>query len=105
MLYIDGKYESSNESLDVISPTTGEVLGTVAKGREYEVNLAIVAAKNAFPFWSKLTVKDRYEYLNRVAEILRSKSKDIAVLITKEMGKPIKESEAEIALAIDYLEW
>src|SRR5699024_8083777 len=55
--------------------------------------------------WSKKTAKDRYEYLNRVAEILRSRTDKVAEVITNEMGKPLKESKGEISLAIDYLEW
>lgn len=105
MLYINGKWESSENNLKVISPTTGEVLGTVSKGDKYKTRLAIDAAKDALSSWSKLTARERYNYLNRVAEILRERTDEIATIITKEMGKPVQEAKTEISLAIDYLEW
>src|SRR5690625_5337139 len=105
MLYINGVWESSEDNLEVTSPTTGELLGTVAKGGERETTLAIEAAKKALPAWSKRTALERYGYLNRVAEILRSRTDTIAEVITTEMGKPLQESKNEISLAIDYLEW
>jgi succinate-semialdehyde dehydrogenase/glutarate-semialdehyde dehydrogenase len=105
MLYINGQWESTEDNLEVKSPTTGELLGTVAKGGEAETKRAIEAAEKALPSWSKKTAKERYDYLNRVAEILRSRTEEIAEVITTEMGKPMQESKNEIALAIDYLEW
>src|SRR5699024_9545360 len=105
MLYINGKWMSSDDVLEVTSPSTGERLGTVAKGGSKETNLAISAAKEAFLSWSKRTAKERYEYLNKVADILRSRIDKIARIITNEMGKPLHESKTEISLAIDYLEW
>src|SRR5690625_3564796 len=105
MLYINGKWVSTEDNLEVSSPTSGENLGKVSKGGEHETQLAIDAAKKALSSWSKLTAKDRYNYLNRVAEILRSKTDHIATVITKEMGKPVNEAKGEISLAIDYLEW
>lgn len=105
MLYINGEWVETNEELEVRNPATGEVLETVSKGKEAETQTAIDAAKAAMPSWSKLTAKDRYDYLKRTAEILRSKTDDIAYIITTEMGKPLHEAKSEISLAIDYLDW
>ncbi|MGW8120940.1 NAD-dependent succinate-semialdehyde dehydrogenase [Staphylococcus xylosus] len=105
MLYINGEWKSSENNLEVVNPATGEVIETVAKGEERQTDFAIDAAKNALPTWSKRTAKERSNYLNKVAEILRSRIDMIAEVITKEMGKPVKESKTEISLAIDYLEW
>jgi succinate-semialdehyde dehydrogenase/glutarate-semialdehyde dehydrogenase len=105
MLYINGTWESSEDNLEVTSPTTGQLLGTVAKGGENETKRAIEAAENAMPSWAKRTAIERHDYLNRVAEILRSRTDEIAEVITTEMGKPVQESKNEISLAVDYLEW
>lgn len=105
MLYINGNWESTQDNLEVISPTSGEKLGVVSKGGGSETNQAINAASKALSSWSKLTAKDRYNYLNKIADILRSRTDEIATVITKEMGKPIPEAKGEIGLAIDYLEW
>src|SRR5699024_383687 len=105
MLYINGGWITTGDQLDVINPSNGEVLDSVSKSSEADTNKAIKAAKEAMKTWSKLTAKERYSYLNRVAEILRSRTDQIAEVITKEMGKPLNESKGEISLAIDYLEW
>src|SRR5699024_3844801 len=105
MLYINGEWKSSEDNLEVLNPATGEVIETVAKGEEYQTNLAIDAAKVSLTTWSKKTAKERSNYLNKVAEILRYRIDSIAQVITKEMGKPVQESKTEISLAIDYLEW
>jgi succinate-semialdehyde dehydrogenase/glutarate-semialdehyde dehydrogenase len=105
LLYINGEWKSTADKVEVKSPTTGEVLDTVARGGSKETKESIDAAKEAFKTWSKLTAKERGAYLDKVAEILRNRTKEIAPIITKEMGKPLKEAETEISLAIDYLEW
>lgn len=105
MLYINGEWRSSEDNLEVFNPATGEVIETVAKGEEQQTNLAIDSAKEDLATWSKKTAKERSNYLNKVAEILRYRIDNIAEVITKEMGKPLQESKTEISLAIDYLEW
>ncbi|MCK1995363.1 NAD-dependent succinate-semialdehyde dehydrogenase [Peribacillus muralis] len=107
MLYINGEWckALTEKTFNVCNPATGEVIDTIANGSTEETKLAIQAAKAAFPTWAKLTAKERFNYLHRVAEILRSRVDQIAILITKEMGKPIAEAKGEIGLAIDYLDW
>src|SRR5699024_3722208 len=105
MLYINGEWISTEEKLDVINPSTGEVIDAVSKSGQLETTSAIKAAKKNIQDWSKRTAKERYEYLNRVASILRERTTEISEVITSEMGKPLKESKGEIDLAIDYLEW
>jgi len=105
MLYINGEWVTTEEQLDVINPSTGEVIDAVSKSGKKEANSAIKSAKENIKDWSNLTAKDRYNYLNQVAAILRGRTNKIAEVITSEMGKPLKESKGEISLAIDYLEW
>lgn len=105
MLYINGTWESTEEQLEVTSPTTGKLLGKVAKGGEPETKLAIAAAEEAMKNWSSKTARERATYLHRIAEILQSRTDKIAEIITTEMGKPLQESKSEISLAIDYLVW
>lgn len=105
MLYINGSWLKTEESFPVTNPATGEIIDTVYKGSDHEANLAVIAAKEAFPTWSKLTALKRAQYLHKVASILRNRTENIAKVITKEMGKPLHEAKTEISLAIDYLEW
>jgi succinate-semialdehyde dehydrogenase/glutarate-semialdehyde dehydrogenase len=107
VLYIDGKWSSSlsGETITVRNPATGEVVDTVAKGGTVETQQAIEAAQTAFADWSRKTAKERFGFLKKAADLLRSRVEQIAQLVTREMGKPIEEAKGEISLAIDYLEW
>jgi len=107
MLYINGEWReaASGKTMDVINPATGEVVATVAKGGKEDTQVAIDAAQAAFPSWSRLTAKERSAYLRKTADILRSRTEEIAQLITREMGKPLAEARGEIGLALDYLDW
>lgn len=107
MLYINGEWRDavSGKTFDVKNPATGEVIATVAKGGTADTEAAIEAAQAAFGPWSRLTAKERYAYLKKTADILRARTEEIAVLITREMGKPVAEARGEIGLAIDYLDW
>jgi succinate-semialdehyde dehydrogenase/glutarate-semialdehyde dehydrogenase len=107
MLYINGEWReaASGKTMEVTNPATGEVVATVAKGGADDAQAAIDAAQAAFASWSRLTAKERSAYLRKTADILRSRTEEIAKLITREMGKPLAEARGEIGLAIDYLDW
>ncbi|HLQ82817.1 MAG TPA: NAD-dependent succinate-semialdehyde dehydrogenase [Pseudogracilibacillus sp.] len=105
MLYINGEWITTNEQFNVTNPSNGEIIDTVSKSSERETYKAVKAAKESIKEWSHKTAKKRYDYLNRVATILKERIDKIAEVITKEMGKPLQESKGEVSLAIDYLEW
>jgi succinate-semialdehyde dehydrogenase/glutarate-semialdehyde dehydrogenase len=107
MLYINGEWRSSysKECLAVYNPATLEKVGEVACGGTEEVEEAIHAASIAFKDWKKTSADERSRYLNKIVSCLKEKEEELAVTITKEMGKPIKESHGEVKLAIAYMEW
>ena len=107
MLYINGEWCEAigGETYPVHNPATGELIKNTAKGNKEDAQKAIVAAKDALGAWSKLTAKDRYEYLKKAADLLRSRVDSLAEIITTEMGKPLSESRGEVQLASEYLDW
>ncbi|MFS0821990.1 NAD-dependent succinate-semialdehyde dehydrogenase [Bacillus sp. 1P02SD] len=107
MLYINGEWKESNsgKTLEVINPATSERIQDVAFGGTEETKEAIAAATESFPTWKKTTGKERGQYLEKVAALLREKTDEIAVVMTSEMGKPIPEAIREIGIAIDYVDW
>jgi len=107
MQYINGEWcqATTGKTYPVYNPATGEVIEQIARGGKEEGNLAIDAAKNALPSWSKKTAKERAFYLKTVSEKLRERIDHLATIITTEMGKPIAEAKGEVNLAADYLEW
>lgn len=90
MMYIDGEWceSSSGEVIEVVSPVTGELIGTVPKATPEDVNRAIEAAdrvKTEFKFWSDV---ERGELVCRIADELEKETEKIAHDMTMEQGKP-----------------
>lgn len=88
-----------------INPATGESNGEFELYSENRVNCVIKKAKAAFSEWKILDISDRSEYLKKAARVLLKGKKDLGETITKEMGKPIKESVPEIEKCAWVLEY
>jgi len=97
--------ESKGEPWTVKDPATEEVLGEVADATDDEVDEALVAANEAWPTWWALSALERAERLHRVAQTLRGMRAELAELLTREMGKPYKESADEVDWSITALDY
>ena len=89
--FINGEFlEPSNKDyLDIYEPATGLVYGKVAESSNYDVKLATDAAKNAFHSWSQLSFIERSNYLKKISNEIKHRSKDLAQYESKDTGKPI----------------
>lgn len=92
--YIGGKWvkPASGRYLEVLDPSTEEVLSQVAEGSREDVALAVGVARAAQQEWSALNGIHRAEYLFRIARIIQERSREFAVLESLNVGKPIRES-------------
>lgn len=99
--FIDGEFTagSADERLPVVNPATEELLDEVPRGTRADVDAAVRAAARAFPAWRRLTAAERADLLHGTAAGIRSETADLARLVTLEEGKPLRESEEEIARA------
>ncbi len=90
-LYINGSWvESSGTTMfDVINPTSEEVFARIPAGTPDDVNLAVAAAKAAFPSWSTTPASERAALLGLVVEKLSARREEIANVIADEIGTPI----------------
>jgi len=79
-----------------LNPTTAEVLQNFTELSNQEIELKLQQAATAFSIWKKTSFAERTKLMLKLAEILRSKKEDLGKIITLEMGKPIRESFAEI---------
>ncbi len=79
-----------------INPYTEQVIKEFALMSKQEVDWQINASRNAFLKWRDIPVSERVKYLKNLADVLRTEKRNYAELITAEMGKPIKESLAEV---------
>src|SRR5205823_5794534 len=70
-----------------------------------ETRRAIETASQAFPAWAAHTARERAAVLRRWYELLMANLEDLATLMTAEQGKPLAESQGEIAYAASFIEW
>src|SRR3954449_11163349 len=79
-----------------LNPATGERLAEDPAFSDDEVDAALARADEAQCEWAGLPMTDRAVVLRRVAAILREERDDLALLVTREMGKPLAEARAEV---------
>ncbi|GAC1337917.1 MAG: aldehyde dehydrogenase family protein [Candidatus Dormibacteria bacterium] len=91
-LFIGGRWTApSGESvIEVVDPSTEEVVGRVPEGTAADVDAAVAAARSAFQVWSVTPVAERSAALERVASLLKEHTDEVALLIAQEMGAPLK---------------
>src|SRR5439155_14359063 len=94
-IYVGGAWVPSTgtETIDVVNPTTEDVVGRIPQGTREDVDKAVAAAREAFGAWSETSVDDRSKYLQRIAEGLQARMEPLAKLITEEMGMPVRLSQ------------
>jgi len=94
-IYVGGAWvpSTATTTIDVVNPTTEEVLGRIPDGAPEDVDRAVAAAKEAFPGWADTSADDRAKYLQRIAEGLQARMEPLANLITEEMGMPVRLSQ------------
>ena len=109
-LYIGGAWvqPSSSSVFQVISPTTGELLGSAPEGLEADMDAAIAAARDAFDNgpWPQMPAADRADAMQRLLDGINANADELAQLITAEIGAPLLFSHfgqvGATAMALDY---
>ena len=100
-LYINGKWINpiQNKLRDVINPSNGKVITTVAEADEQDVEVAVLAARTAFDKgpWADFKAVDRSTLLLKIADKLEENAVELAKLETEDNGKPLREAEFDIA--------
>ncbi len=104
-LYLNGEWVTTGKPLEVTDPATLETIGAISTVDSGGTHCAIDAAQAAFPAWRALTGKERGAYLRRIAKHIEGQAAEVARTITLENGKPLAQSQGEVAMAVDHLEW
>jgi succinate-semialdehyde dehydrogenase/glutarate-semialdehyde dehydrogenase len=106
-LFIAGEWRAANHdsAIDVVDPGSEEIIARLPMAKRDEVDEAAEAAGAAFGHWRRMPAIERAAILRRAAEHLRSDAKRIAGIITFEAGKPLFESQGEVGIAADTLDW
>ncbi len=93
-LYIGGEWvePAGDGTIDVVNPSTEEVVGRVPEGTAEDADRAVLAARAAFDSWSSTPAAERAEYLGAIGAKLGERGDELAALISTEMGMPLKLS-------------
>jgi succinate-semialdehyde dehydrogenase/glutarate-semialdehyde dehydrogenase len=103
--YIDGAWFSAAATFPVADPASGEILAQVPEIGAAETRRAIEAANAAWPAWRNQTAKQRAAILRRWFDLILANADDLALLMTREQGKPLAEARGEIAYGASFVEW
>ncbi len=101
--YIDGAWVGTPQT-PVIDPATGEEIARVPALGADETNAAIEAAHRAFKPWAARLAKERSKILRRWYELIIEHADELALLLTKEQGKPLAEARGEILYGAGFVE-
>ena len=95
---INGKHvdASNGKVIEVINPATRELIDTVPASTEEDINQCVAAAKIAQKAWAAMPLHKRGDILYRFADLVEERKEELAQLLSKETGKPIKEARIEI---------
>ena len=106
-LFIGGHWRNATggQRFAVIDPATEQALCDVADGTSDDARAALDAAATAQADWAQTAPRERSEILRRAYERLNERKDDLALLMTLEMGKPLKESEGEVSYAAEFFRW
>ena len=88
--FIAGEFvdSESGETMEVLNPSTGEVIAEVPRGSAEDVERAVEAAKSAWSEWKSKTPKDRMELLLGLADVIDENAEELARLESQNVGKP-----------------
>lgn len=89
--YINGELAApvSGNFIDTTEPATGKVFGRVPDSDKDDVQLAVNAARTAFSGWGNLPAQKRYEYLNKIADLIEARLPQLAEAESMDSGKPV----------------
>ncbi|KKI92013.1 succinate-semialdehyde dehydrogenase [Bacillus sp. SA1-12] len=105
-LFINGEWTGSDlPSFKVTNPATNEMIATVPKGGAKEAEKAIEAATDAFQKWAAYSAYERADLIRKWHDLVHQHQEELAMLMTMEQGKPIKEASGEINYANGFFSW
>lgn len=104
-MFINNEWRATEKTFPVYNPATGEEIGQVADGTGADANEAIRVAHEAFATWSKTTAYQRSAILYKAYEIMVSRKEELAQLMTREQGKPLRAARFEVQYGADFLLW
>lgn len=106
-LFIDGawKKSTSGDTIDIVNPSTEEIVARVQNGTADEAIEALKAATKAQKEWKKIPARQRAELLYKFANEIKENTEHLAQLLVKEQGKLLKVARFEVAVTASFIEY
>jgi len=100
---INGEYLQTATTIDSVNPSNPiQIIGKIGLISTEQAEKAILAAKAAFPAWSKTPAAKRAEILRKAGELMESRRHELSAWICLETGKVLREADPEVTEAIDF---
>jgi lactaldehyde dehydrogenase/glycolaldehyde dehydrogenase len=106
-MFINGKFveNKSGKWIDVLNPSTEEVISRQPEGTEADAAAAVDAAEKAQIKWEKVPAVERGRYLVKIAEGIRKHSTELADIIVREGGKTQALAAVEVGVTAEYFDY
>jgi 1-pyrroline dehydrogenase len=103
--FVGGEWVDSagGETMEVVNPSTGEVIAEVARSTAEDADRAVQAAKAALAEWLETTPGERAELLFKLADLIDENADELAALESKNVGKPLSYAKDELPVAADNI--
>ena len=104
--FVNGLWVAGSEKMfNVVDPANGEIISRIFDGGIDVTSQAIDAAHSAFKDWRNITPMSRSVLLERLHNLIMENQDLLAEIMTRECGKPLKESVGEVIYASSFLKW
>jgi succinate-semialdehyde dehydrogenase / glutarate-semialdehyde dehydrogenase len=103
--YFNGQFTTTDTSISVRNPATGEVIAQMSICGRDRVAQALADAHAALQSWRNVVGRTRGDFLLKIAAEVERRKDEFARTITLENGKPLPQSAGEVAMTIDHLRW
>ncbi|MBU2670336.1 NAD-dependent succinate-semialdehyde dehydrogenase [Actinoplanes bogorensis] len=104
-LFIGGKWVPAASRFDVLDPSTGDVIASVADGTVESAIAAVDAAAAAAAEWAAQPPRVRSEILRTAFTLMTDRAEELAKLISLENGKALVDARGEVAYAAEFFRW
>ncbi|HEY9709469.1 MAG TPA: L-glutamate gamma-semialdehyde dehydrogenase, partial [Oculatellaceae cyanobacterium] len=100
---VNGEYQETGETVNSLNPSNpSEVIGKIGLLSIEQAEQALQAAKAAFPSWRRTPAAQRAAILRKAGELMEQRRAELSAWVVLEVGKPLREADAEVSEAIDF---
>ncbi len=103
--FVDGAWHEGSQRFEVRDPFDNTLVAEVVDSDDTLIDTSVAAAAKAFTSWKRVPGPERGKLLRRIGERMLADERRLGELCTRENGKPLKESIAEVRYAASFLSW